>query len=288
MMDIKKYVKQVGKAILNKQMQQFTMEREYIIENVVHSQRFENKVAVVTGASGAIGGAIAWRLGYEGAEVFLGGRNTEKLSSLAESMMKQRIHAHMIVLDVTDVNSIDGVVADVVSQVGKVDILVNCAGGSTRSQCAALINQSVELIDEMLTTNLRGSMLCTRAFGKVMAQNGSGKIVNIASVIGDHGKPKFSDYAASKAGIIGYTKSVAQELGPLGINVNCVSPGFIQRGSFSEQQLSYLLNSNFMHKVGNAEDIASAVAYLVSDEAGVITGQNLCVDGGRSLGVHGD
>lgn len=251
MMNIKKYVKQVGKAILNKPTQQFTMEREYVIE-CSNPQRFENKVAVVTGASGTIGRAIAWRLGYEGTKVFLGGRNTEKLSSLAEAMMKQGIHAYMLVLDVTNVDSIDAAVADVVSQAGKIDILVNCAGGSTRSQCAALIDQSIEMIDEMLTTNLRGSMLCTRAFGKVMAQNGVGKIVNIASVIGDHGKPKFSDYAASKAGIIGYTKSVAQELGPLGINVNCVSPGFIQRGSFSEQQLPYLLNSNFMHKVGSA------------------------------------
>ncbi len=98
----------------------------------------------------------------------------------------------------------------------------------------------------------------------------------------------FSDYAASKAGIIGYTKSVAQELGPLGINVNCVSPGFIQRGVFNEDQLSYLLQSNFMNMVGNAEDVASAVAYMASEEARFITGQNLCVDGGRSLGLHGD
>ena len=287
-MNIKRYLKQVGKAILNKPTQQFTMEREYLIERVEQSQRFKNKVAVVTGASGVIGGAIAWRLGYEGAEVFLGGRNTEKLLLLAGDMKEQGIHAYMLVLDVTKDASIEAALADVISQAGRVDILVNCAGGSTRNQCEFLIDQSVELIDEMLNTNLRGSILCTRAFGKVMAQNGRGKIVNIASIIASCGKPQFSDYAASKAGIIGYTKSVAQELGPLGINVNCVSPGYIQRGSFSEQQLSYLLNSNFLNKVGSAEDVASAVAYLASDEADFITGQNLCVDGGRSLGLHGD
>lgn len=168
------------------------------------------------------------------------------------------------------------------------DILVNCAGGSTRGNCADLIDQSVEMIDEMLNTNLRGSMLCTREFGKLMRQSGAGKIINIASVIGEHGKPKFSDYAASKAGIIGYTKSVAQEMGLMGITVNCVSPGFIQRDEFNEQQLPYLLKSNFMNKVGSSEDVAAAVAFLASNDADFITGQNLCVDGGRSLGLHGD
>ncbi|MDY4812566.1 MAG: SDR family oxidoreductase, partial [Ruminococcus sp.] len=127
-----------------------------------------------------------------------------------------------------------------------------------------------------------------RAVGKHMATAGNGKIVNISSVIGENCKPKFSDYAASKSGIIGYTKSVAQELGPMGVNVNCVSPGFIQRGQFSENQLPYLLKSNFMNKVGCSEDVASAVAFLASEEADFITGQNLCVDGGRSLGLHGD
>lgn len=288
MSKIKKYVKRIVKAILNRPIEQFSMEREYVIINTENAKRFADKVAVVTGASGAIGGAIAWRFGYEGATVFLGGRNEKKLSLIVDEMTKQGITAYPLIMDVTDSNSIEAAKSKVVSKVKRVDILINCAGGSTRNHCANLVDQSVEMIDDMLTTNLRGSMLCTRAFGKVMAQAGKGKIVNIASVIGDHGKPKFSDYAASKAGIIGYTKSVAQELGPLGVNVNCVSPGFIQRGTFSEQQLPYLLNSNFMHKVGSAEDVASAVAYIASDEAGFITGQNLCVDGGRSLGLHGD
>ena len=288
MKDIKNYLKRVWKAVLNRPSQQFSMEREYVIENVNQLQRFAGKVAVVTGASGTIGSAIAWRLGYEGATVFLGGRNMVKLSEIANQMKKQRILAYPLIIDVTDENSIEKATSNIIKEVSRIDILVNCAGGSTRNQCANLVDQSVELIDEMLLTNLRGSMLCTRSIGKIMERAGYGKIVNIASVIGEHGKPKFSDYAASKAGIIGYTKSVAQELGLKGINVNCVSPGFIQRGKFNENQVPYLLNSNFLHKVGSAEDVASAVAYLASDEAGFITGQNLCVDGGRSLGLHGD
>ena len=264
-MGAKNYLKRIAKAILNKPTCQFSMNREYVIKT--NELRFTEKVAVITGASGAIGGAIAWRLGCEGAVVYLGGRNETKLIQIV---------------------SIENAASIIKKNEGKVDILVNCAGGSTRGNCADLTDQTIEMIDEMLNTNLRGSMLCTREFGRLMKQAGSGKIINIASVIGEHGKPKFSDYAASKAGIIGYTKSVAQELGPRGISVNCVSPGFIQRGEFNEKQLLYLLASNYMNKVGSAEDVAAAVAFLASEDAAFVTGQNLCVDGGRSLGLHGD
>lgn len=285
-MGAKSYLKRVAKAILNKPICQFSMKREYVIKT--GELRFTGKVAVVTGASGVIGGAIAWRLGYEGATVYLGGRNKTKLSQTVTEMMAQGIRAQSMEIDVTDEKSIENAAKMIKETEGKIDILVNCAGGSARGNCANLIDQSIEMIDEMLNTNLRGSMLCTREFGGLMKQAGSGKIINIASVIGEHGKPMFSDYAASKAGIIGYTKSVAQELGPVGINVNCVSPGFIQRGEFNERQLPYLLASNFMNKVGSSEDIAAAVAFLASDDASFITGQNICVDGGRSLGLHGD
>lgn len=285
-MGAKGYLKRVARAILNKPTCQFSMNREYVIKT--NKLRFTGEVAVVTGASGAIGGAIAWRLGYEGATVYLGGRNESKLSQVADKMRQQGIHAEALKIDVTDQNSIENAASIIRKNEGEIDILVNCAGGSTRGNCADLIDQSINMIDEMLNTNLRGSMLCTREFGRLMKQAGSGKIINIASVIGDHGKPRFSDYAAAKAGIIGYTKSVAQELGPIGIRVNCVSPGFIQRGEFSEQQLPYLLASNFLNKVGSAEDVAAAVVFLASEDAAFITGQNLCVDGGRSLGLHGD
>lgn len=285
-MNVKRYIKRVIKSVLNRPVDQFSMERQYIINQ--KNIRFDEKVAVITGASGAIGGAIAWRLGLEGAIVYLGGRNSEKLFELANQMSQRNIMAYPLVLDVTSEISIEEARNKVVKEQGKIDILINCAGGSTRNRCANLVDQDIEMIDFMLDTNLRGSMLCTRSFGKEMEKVNKGKIVNIASVIGEHGKPKFSDYAASKAGIIGYTKSVAQELGKHGINVNCVSPGFIQRGNFNEEQLTYLLNSNFMNMVGSSEDVASAVAYLASEDAKFITGQNLCVDGGRSLGLHGD
>lgn len=284
---MKRYLKRVLKALLNRPMIQYSMKKEYVIHTDA-KQRFANKVAVVTGASGEIGGAIAWRLAYEGAIVYLGGRNEKKLSLLVGEMEKKKLQAIPLIIDVTNNHSVEEALNVVIKEFDHIDILVNCAGGSTRNNCANLVDQKIEIIDEMLDTNLRGSMLCTRAFGKQMELAHSGKIINIASVIGEHGKPRFSDYAASKAGIIGYTKSVAQELGGYGVNVNCVSPGFIQRDEFDESKLPYLLNSNFINEVGCAQDVASAVAYLASDEARFITGQNLCVDGGRSLGLHGD
>lgn len=284
---MKEYLKRVAKAVLNKRPMTYSMQKEYVIVTS-EKGRFSGKTALVTGASGAIGGAIAYRLAYEGATVFLGGRNREKLSAMCEEMAQKGLSAHPCEMNVTDPDSVEKAVELVVQTEGKMDILVNCAGGSTRGQCRCLADQSVEMIDEMLTVNLRGSMLCTRAAAKHMRQAKYGRIVNISSVIGEHGKPKFSDYAASKAGVIGYTKSVAQELGQYGVTVNCVSPGFIQRDEFSEAALPYLLGSNFMNRVGSAEDVASAVAYIAADEACFITGQNLCVDGGRSLGLHGD
>jgi 3-oxoacyl-[acyl-carrier protein] reductase len=177
---------------------------------------------------------------------------------------------------------------DIVAKEGKIDILVNCAGGSTRGMNAYLHEQSVEMIDSMLNTNLRGSILCSREAAKYMVKQRAGKIINIASVIGLRGKARFTDYAASKAGIIGYTSSLTIELGEFSINVNCISPGFIQRGMYTDEQIPYMLNSNYLKRVGTPEDIACAVAFLASSEADFITGQNLCVDGGCSLGLHGD
>ena len=289
---MKTYLKRVMKAVLNKPttnkpVQKYSMEKNYIIHTDTIG-RFAGKTAYVTGGSGEIGSAIATRLALEGATVYFGGRNKEKLRTIVDKLISDGYKARFSIIDVHDESSIHKAISDVIAEEGKIDIFVNCAGGSTRNSCSELIYQSTEMIDQMLEINLRGSMLCTREVGKSMLDNKYGRIINIASVIGEHGKPKFSDYAAAKAGIIGYTKSVAQELGKYGITVNCVSPGFIQRGEFTEKQLPYLLNSNFMHKVGSAADVASAVAYLASDEAGFITGQNLCVDGGRSLGLHGD
>jgi NAD(P)-dependent dehydrogenase (short-subunit alcohol dehydrogenase family) len=262
--------------------------REYFIRTNGDNGSFKGKVALVTGGSGEIGRAICLRLAAEGATVYVGGRNLDNATSVAREAVHLNGVAIPIVIDVTKEESIERAFRTIVDEHGKVDVLVNCAGGSTRDAKAPLSEQLVELIDNMIKTNLRGSLLCSREAAKYMKQHRSGKIVNIGSVIALRGKACFTDYAASKGGIIAYTSSLAIELGPFGITVNCVSPGFIQRATYTERELPYLINSNVLGRVGSPEDVANAVVFLASSQADFITGQNLCVDGGRSLGLRGD
>ena len=151
-----------------------------------------------------------------------------------------------------------------------------------------LSEQNVGVIDEVLDTNLRGTILCTRKAAQFMISNKQGKIVIISSAVGVQGKAKYSEYAAAKSGMIDFMKSMALELGTYNINANCVTPGFIQRGEYDDSQLEYLKKHNALHEVGSMEDVACAVAFMVSNKAGFITGQNLCLDGGRTLGLMGD
>lgn len=156
-MNLRKYLKRIIKAVLNRPIEEFTMEKEYVISNEENG-RFNEKVAVVTGGTGTIGGAIAWRLGIEGATVFVCGRNVTKINDVVMQMRNRKIEAMPLVLDVGNDESVEKAVIKVIKEKGKVDILVNCAGGSTRNNCANLINQKIEMIDEMLNTNLRGSV----------------------------------------------------------------------------------------------------------------------------------
>lgn len=285
-MGIKRTIGNVAKRILKNRV--YTNHKEYVVQVTENNQRFKGKVALVTGGSGEIGRAICLRLSVEGAAVYVGGRNRDSTERVATEIRALGGSAKPVTIDVTNVESIASALNDIVSETGKIDILVNCAGGSARGMNLCLHEQAVEVIDHLLDTNLRGSMLCSREAAKYMIKQRDGKIINIASVIGIRGKPRFTGYAASKAGIIGYTTSLATELGQFGVNVNCISPGFIQRGVYTERKLPYLLSSNYMHRVGTPEDIAFAAAFLASTEANFITGQNLCVDGGRSLGLRGD
>lgn len=291
---MKAYFKRVFRAIMNRPVsppttvQAYSLAREYQVQVCETVRRFQNKTAVVTGAAGWIGQSICRRLGVEGATVYLIGRTQSSLDALSEQMREEGAVGIPRCADVTDIDSIKPVLDRIVQEAGAIDIFVNCAGGSAREKMTDLVSQQVEVLDDVIRTNLRGTLLCTKAAGEKMIAQGSGRIINVSSVIADHGKPGCVDYAAAKAGINGMTRSVAQELGPYGITVNCVSPGFIQRDSYTNKRLPYLLNSNFLRKIGTAEDIAAATAFLASDDAQFITGQNIVVDGGRSLGLHGD
>lgn len=274
------------KRILGYEQREFTAEKEYIL-NMSSSKRFENKVAVITGGSGAIGRAVALRLAIEGAKVYVTGRTESNLVKVVDEIRNLGGKANFSLLDVNDSETIKNAFQSIVVE-SNIDILVNCAGGSSRGQAKLLHEQDEEIVKEVVMTNLLGSMYCSRQAAKHMVNQKSGKIINVSSAVGMKGKAKFTDYAAAKAGIIGYTKSLAIELGKYGVNVNCVTPGFIQRGTFNEETADRLMRTNYLRKVGTLEDVASLIAYVASDEANFITGENIVIDGGRTLGLLGD
>ncbi len=185
-------------------------------------------------------------------------------------------------------DDIESAVTKIFNDHGRIDILVNCAGCSARGGKKALVDQSVDVIDEMLDVNLRSAILLTRSVSKIMMSAKYGRIINISSIVGIHGKSKHAEYSAAKGGLIAFSKSMAIELGNYGITVNCVSPGLIPRENASDEKLYHSQTTNRLDRVGTAEDIAYAVAFFADEESAFITGQNLPVDGGRSIGLMGD
>ncbi len=256
--------------------------------NSNNNKILEGKIAVVTGATGFIGEAISNRLAYEGAIVFLGARDEQKVKAVLDRMLEKGIKAFPLIFDVTNEKLVQDAFDKVVSEQGKIDILVNCAGGSARDDWNYLHEQDGKVIERIIDINLKGTLFCSKWAAKNMVSNKCGKIINISSTVGVGGKSGFSDYAAAKAGIIGFTKSLALELGEHGITVNCVTPGIVFRGEFTKQSIKSFTNKNAMNSLGIANDIAYGVSFFASDEANFITGQNLIIDGGRSLGLKGD
>lgn len=265
----------------------YTAEKPYEI-CIASTLPLEGKIAVVTGGSGAIGRAICFRIAAMGARVYVSGRTKESSMKVVNEIRSKGLKAEPFVMDVCDENVVEKEFDYIFEKNGRLDILVNCAGGGSRENMSSLAKQSVKVIDGVLDSNLRGTILCTRKAAQYMTKQRAGRIVIISSAVGIQGKANYSEYAAAKSGMLGFMKAMALELGEYDITVNCISPGFIQRGEYDECQVEYLKKSNALHKVGSLEDVASAVAFIVSEEAGFITGQCLGVDGGRTLGLMGD
>ncbi|MBN2449202.1 MAG: SDR family oxidoreductase [Lentisphaeria bacterium] len=247
-----------------------------------------NNVAIVTGAAGAIGRAVAARLAKEGATVAVADLNRAEAGRVAASLTEAGAAALALELDVCSRDSINAMVATVIEAYGRIDVLVNNAGGSARLVKGAycLLHEAEErVIDSMIDINLKGLIFCTRAVLRHMVPRGQGRIVNMGSITGVQGSEMVADYSAAKGGVIAFTKALAKGYGPLGIRVNCVSPGLVPR---PEEDPARALRSNFLHRVCTTEDVANLVAFLVSEDASFITGQNCVIDGGRSLALHGD
>ncbi len=251
---------------------------------------FEGKVALVTGASRGIGRAIAVELGKHGAEVWCtstkAGGCDGTLAAIAALATPggpaAGDRAHALVADVADPASVEALARQVLEAAGRVDFLVNNAG-VTRD--GLFLRMSVEDYDAVLDTNLRGTFLVCKAFARAMAKARGGRIVNIGSVVGLSGNAGQANYAASKAGLVALSKSLAQEFGGRGITVNVVAPGFIttdMTAALPEDGKQAMLQQIPLGRFGQPEDVAQAVSFLCSDAAGYITGQTLVVDGGMT------
>lgn len=253
----------------------------------VEKSRLQNLRVIVTGATGAIGNAICLRLACEGAIVGVGGRNEKKIKDVIERIKTVNPNAILepIKLDVLDQNNIDNAINSFVGLYGGIDALVNNAGGGPRDRAKELYKQDINLIDSIINTNLRGTLLCCRIASKYMIEQNKGKIVNLGSVMGMQGMPLWTEYASSKAAIIGLTKSLALELGKNNINVNCVSPGAVFQAVFDGDKGERPFSANALGRWGKSDEVASLIAFLISEQSDYITGQNIAIDGGRSLGL---
>jgi 3-oxoacyl-[acyl-carrier protein] reductase len=243
--------------------------------------RFENQVAVVTGAGRGIGRAIALRVASEGARVACVSRTQANAKRTADEINILRADAaKAYAVDVADHAAVQEIGAQILDDFMKIDILVNNAG-VTRDGLA--MRMSIEDWDAVVNTNLRGAFNFTQAIVRAMTKQRSGRIINISSVIGLIGNAGQTNYAASKAGLIGFTKSLAKELASRNITVNAVAPGFIttdMTAGLSDEIKKTIHSKIPLGRTGTPEEIANAVAFLASAEANYITGQVLCVDGG--------
>jgi 3-oxoacyl-[acyl-carrier protein] reductase len=242
-----------------------------------------NQVAVVTGAGRGIGRAIALKFASSGADVVCVSRTAENSEKVACEVRALGRKAWARAVDVADPKAVAAAGETILGETGRVDVLVNNAG-VTRD--GLLMRMSEEDWDTVLNTNLRGAFSFTKAFSRAFIKQRSGRIINIASVIGLIGNAGQCNYAASKAALIGFTKSIARELASRGITANALAPGFIETDMtavIDEKMRAELVKRIPLHRLGKAEDIAEAAVFLASPAAGYITGQVLTVDGGMVM-----
>ena len=238
------------------------------------------KTALVTGASGGIGGAIAQALKNQGARLALSGTRVDALQTLADELGEGTA---VLPCDLSDAAACAGLVGQAEAALGQVDILVNNAGLTRDSLALRMKDEDWELV---LRVNLGSAFRLSRAALRGMMKRRWGRIVGITSVVGVIGNPGQANYAASKAGMIGMTKSLAMEVASRGITVNCIAPGFIETamtGALDEGQKEKLLATIPSGRLGSADDVAAGAAFLASEEAGYVTGQTLHVNGGMAM-----
>ncbi len=240
----------------------------------------EGKTALVTGATGGIGGAIARQLHDRGATIVASGTRTEKLDALAASLGER---CHVVAANLSDAAAPDALIAEAVDAAGSVDILINNAG-LTRDNLAMRMKD--EEWQQVIDVNLTSTFRLTRAVLRGMMKARWGRVVTVTSVVGATGNPGQANYAASKSGLTGMSKALAQEVASRGITVNCIAPGFIETpmtDALSDDQKTTLLERIPAGRLGIVDDVAACAVFLASEEASYVTGQTLHVNGGMAM-----
>ena len=243
----------------------------------------QNQIALITGASRGIGRAIALKLGQDGATIIGTATTQEGAENISRYLDEAGIKGIGLVLNVNNINQIKIVIEEIIEKFGDITILVNNAG-ITRDNL--LVRMKDVEWDETLDTNLKSIFLLSRSVLRAMMGARYGRIVNLSSVVGVTGNMGQANYAAAKAGIFGFSKSLAREVGSRNITVNCVAPGFIDTDMtrlLTEKQKQYLIQHIPIGRLGQPEEVASAVAFLVSPAAGYITGTTLHINGGMHM-----
>ena len=243
----------------------------------------QDKIAIVTGASQGIGKTTAELFSKSGAHVVCVARNEKKIKSLATTISKNGFSASYKSCDISDGDLFQNTIKSVINDYGKIDILINNAGITRDSLVLRMKNHQW---DDVLNTNLKGAFYATKSVLRSMMKNKYGRIINITSIVGLQGNSGQSNYSASKAGLIGFSQSVAKEVASRGITINCIAPGWIETEMTNNlpQDIKSEIKKNIpMGKTGTTEDIAYTALFLASQESKYITGQTITVDGGRII-----
>lgn len=247
------------------------------------SHRLQDKVSVITGAAQGIGQATAWKFAHEGAVVIVCDMKAETVDATVRTCRELGAKAEGYVVDVTDRVQVDAMVAAVKAQHGRIDVLVNNAG---ITQDARLVKMTIEQFDKVIDVNLRGVFHASQAVAPLMIEQGQGVILNASSVVGIYGNFGQTNYAATKFGVIGFTKTWSRELGPKGVRVNAVAPGFVETPILStipDKVLEHMREQVPLHRLGKPQEIANVYAFLASEEASYINGAVIEVSGGMTV-----
>lgn len=253
--------------------------------------KLKDKVAIVTGGANGIGLETCRLFAREGAKLMIADIVIEEANKVATELKSQGCELITMKVNVSNLEEINELIEVTLRQFGHIDILANIAGGSAgpviKTKHGLFANSTRERWEEMINLNLYGTLNCTRAAINHMIGRGTGRIVNFASTAGMIGMQKGVEYSAAKGGIIGFTKALAKEVAPYGINVNCISPGVVGspriRG-MDPKMIEGYLTGIFLHRLAEPQELATVVLFLASEDSSYITGQNIVVDGGLSLG----